>query len=207
MVNIGKYPLKKRPIGDNMIKKYTSQDQTKRKEDWGNTYPTWRKFIKEYLLSYDDTFLDSNSILEIGKGGSGSFLKAFIDKIKTVDKLSNLNPDFCIDICHQEIPGLYDVISCCDTLEHTDYPWLAAKNIQKALNPNGIILLTIPCNFTWHPGGKSYGDHWRFFPTSVPLIFDECEIQFESLCEHPVSGNLFPIGFCSTLKRILKKTK
>ena len=182
--------------------KFTPEDYDKKNRDWALTFSVWRAFIKRYLLSYKVQICNADSILEIGSGNSTIILQELNkNNVKVLDTISDLNPDFCIDICNQSTSESYDVISCCDILEHTKRPWLAAQNIQSMMKSDTLVLLTVPCNLSWHPmGGPAlYGDYWRFFPDSILLLFNKCKTIFNSVCEHPSSGKMFPIGICHTL--------
>jgi 2-polyprenyl-3-methyl-5-hydroxy-6-metoxy-1,4-benzoquinol methylase len=64
------------------------------------------------------------------------------------------------------LPNRYDVIFCTEVLEHLEKPHVALANLVAALNPGGILVLTVPdgrqdtinehLNF-WSPEG------WRAF--------------------------------------------
>lgn len=63
----------------------------------------------------------------------------------------------------------YDIITCCEVLEHVANAETVLRNLKKMLKPNGVAILTIPGG-NIHPIDKLVG-HYRHFSDSS--LFDE----------------------------------
>lgn len=71
-------------------------------------------------------------------------------------------------------PDAIGVYVCLDVLEHCKYPWLAIKELHRTLQPNGLLILSVPFQWEYH---RHPEDYWRF---SVPALRLLCE-DFEEL--------------------------
>jgi 2-polyprenyl-3-methyl-5-hydroxy-6-metoxy-1,4-benzoquinol methylase len=102
----------------------------------------------------------SNKILEVGAGSCDTLIE--IKKLKLAEEvigieLMNLtdsqqeNPEIDrlligdIEIMDLDLPEDYfDVIICGDVLEHLLDPWNTLRKLRKHLNPDGIIIISVP---------------------------------------------------------------
>jgi SAM-dependent methyltransferase len=64
-------------------------------------------------------------------------------------------------------------VICFSVLEHCKYPFKMAENITRILVKGGIVFLSVP--FVWNIHNYP-DDYWRFTPSSIPLMFPECEL-------------------------------
>jgi len=125
--------------------------------------------------------LPVNSLLDIGSG-TGGFLMEFHSrfqgtKLSAVESsrnarefVSNKIPSI---VFLDDVPGseAFDVITCLQTLEHVHEPDILCREIFTALNPGGLLLLTVPntacLSHFWKKKEKTlcYGNptHLQFF--------------------------------------------
>ena len=71
----------------------------------------------------------------------------------------------------KELPK-YDLIVCCEGIEHFGNPELFFRTSAEHLNPNGTLLITTPN--TWQPSAKLQYGHRGFFP-SFPCLVGKIE--------------------------------
>lgn len=69
----------------------------------------------------------------------------------------------------------YDAIISCSTLEHIQYPWIAAVEMCRVLKPGGLVFVQTHHTFPIH----SYPyDYWRFTEDGLRALFAK-QIGFE----------------------------
>jgi hypothetical protein len=92
--------------------------------------------------------INSTNIVEIGKGNGfvSDILKSAGDNVTTIDINPKLNPDIVANI--QDVdkfihPGEYDLISCCEVLEHLPF-YEFEKSIRMFSNNCNKLFLTLP---------------------------------------------------------------
>lgn len=61
----------------------------------------------------------------------------------------------------------YDLICCCEGLEHVGSPLLLLRHFHRALNPGGILIVTTPN--VWYPQARLQYAFRGFFPSFPPL--------------------------------------
>lgn len=65
-----------------------------------------------------------------------------------ITKLDKFRIDYASSELHNELPftdNSFDLISCCETLEHLNFnPVIALRHIYRVLKPGGILYLTVP---------------------------------------------------------------
>lgn len=64
--------------------------------------------------------------------------------------------------------GKFAHIDCVSVLEHVKRPWKMAEAIEKALEPDGTLLVIAP--FVWRQHAYP-GDYWRFTPSAFEVLF------------------------------------
>lgn len=123
--------------------------------------PIQKFFVEEY--GYDHT------VLEIG-----SAISVFEDTYKSHVGI-DLNPargvDCIMDICagpNNLRKGHFTLILCCSVLEHVYAPWKAAETILDLLAPKGLLYISVPWCWKYHPYSK---DYWRFSPDGIQQLF------------------------------------
>jgi SAM-dependent methyltransferase len=63
--------------------------------------------------------------------------------------------------------GGYDLICCCEGLEHVGNPLLLLREFHRALNPDGLLVVTTPN--VWYPAARLQYLLRGFFPSFPPL--------------------------------------
>jgi hypothetical protein len=63
----------------------------------------------------------------------------------------------------------FGTILCMSVLEHCEKPWLMAGNLEDLLYPSGVLMLSVPFAWRYHP--QYGGDYWRFTPDAVRSLF------------------------------------
>ena len=70
-------------------------------------------------------------------------------------------------------PKEYDLVTCCETLEHDNKFWLTVENMKKMVKPGGWMLITVPgINFFKHDFPH---DYYRFTEEAVKEMFEGFE--------------------------------
>lgn len=59
-------------------------------------------------------------------------------------------------------------IICCSVLEHCQNPWKAADVLVKHLKPGGLLYISVPWIWRYHPYPD---DYWRMSVSGVQLLF------------------------------------
>jgi SAM-dependent methyltransferase len=76
--------------------------------------------------------------------------------------------------------GLYRCIILTQTLQCIGDPSAALRNIRKALAPDGIALVTLPCiSPISRYDADRWGDHWRWTPQGAARLFSAAFLDGE----------------------------
>lgn len=107
---------------------------------------------------------------ESHEGARASFGLATIETLD-IDASSGATyvADLCMCNCSVIDSSRFDVILCTEVLEHTRYPWRAARELRRLLKPGGLLALTTPFNFRIH--GPS-PDCWRFTHEGLKTLLE-----------------------------------
>lgn len=62
----------------------------------------------------------------------------------------------------------FDLVLCLETLEHAKNPWQIAKEIQRIVSQEGIVIISTPFN---HPLHLHPSDYYRFTPFGLQELF------------------------------------
>jgi len=85
-----------------------------------------------------------------------------------IDKQKGYNVDKVMDATKTPFKkGTFDVIICCDVLEHVPYPLDIIKEINRILKVGGYLCLTVPFMFEIHDHPD---DFWRFTPSCMEKV-------------------------------------
>jgi SAM-dependent methyltransferase len=89
---------------------------------------------------------------------------------KTCDLDSEVDTDYNIDVNNlPEITGqAFDVIICCEVMEHSPEFWKFPETFNKLLRKNGRIFISTPFYFRQH---EPKPDYWRFTEDALNLLF------------------------------------
>ncbi|MEL0082017.1 MAG: class I SAM-dependent methyltransferase [Gammaproteobacteria bacterium] len=118
----------------------------------------------------------SGRVLEVGSknyGNTASFRDQYGNcEYIGVDIAQGEGVDQVIDLC--EGTGVlalnsFDLIICCSVLEHVKKPWLMAANLSQLLGIGGLIYISVPWVWRYHPYPD---DYFRFSWRGVQELFD-----------------------------------
>ena len=162
----------------------------------------------ERLLSYIDQLAiiaklsePSDKILEVGKGNGylSHFVSTYFNRtVKTVDIVSDLNPDFCADISSRKftLPEIFDIGVCFEVMEHIEWEKLNTvfENLRKYVRK--YLVISVPdANFFLQFKIN------RLFFKYVPLNLTLSIPRFFRNKKTVVTGHFWEIGiFCSKRK-------
>ena len=130
--------------------------------------------------------VEGKNILELGYLPNSSdidFKKYFVklgSSFYRTNLTSSNDTDFSWDL-HESLPASspikkFDCIICSSIMEHVACPWIAAKNIEQAISPQGLLIWTTP--WVWRIHGYP-SDYWRFTPNAVKELFSLIEWTWE----------------------------
>ena len=141
------------------------------------TILAWLKSIKAVLPS-------KPSILEVGALNVNGSPRSVFTNYGTylgIDRRAGPGVDIVLD-SHDLLTHFkerkFDVVICCEMLEHDPDPLLTVKQMTGLLDTGGFMIISSPGNgFKEHPYPR---DYWRIMPhTYKDVIFAGFEIMFE----------------------------
>lgn len=143
-------------------------------------HPQFDEGRKKYVALFDEIkkqYADKR-VLEVGYPWGGREIPGS----KVLDLYDNRKNeiDYVMDACKMDIPNdSFDLIVCNSVLEHIPKFWLAVAEMQRILAPGGIVWVSVPSVWPFHPDNGpecNYGgDYWRMNHQSLPAVFDRCE--------------------------------
>jgi carbamoyl-phosphate synthase large subunit len=164
-----------------------------------------RNNINNFLLEINNYINSDMEVLEIGEYWEPYIgaKKMFPDKkIFSLDLNTDLKPDFCDDITKktQFCDERFNIIICLEVLEHTENPIKALEEIIRITKKNGLIMLSMPCNYRIH---SPLPDSFRFteyaFKTWSKLYnLDIIELK----CIEDNNRLLFPYHYTCIYKKL-----
>lgn len=84
----------------------------------------------------------------------------------------------------------FDVVLCCEMLEHDAAPWLTMDEVYNALKQGGHAIFTARGNgFKYHDPP----DRWRFLPEGFQALFDYAGFEVRAIVEDWQVPGLFSI--------------
>ena len=130
--------------------------------------PSSKQAILEYLRDRKFTIvLDAPS-------GNGWLAEALAGRatVDGIDLYANANGYRKIWKHDLDLPlppdcGKYDLICCCEGLEHVGNPLLLLREFHRILNPDGLLVVTTPN--VWYPQARLQYMLRGFFPSFPPL--------------------------------------
>lgn len=131
-------------------------------------------------------------VLEIGSYNVNGSIREVVEPLLPdlyigIDAVAGPGVDLVLD-ASQAVwhfgPSQFDVVLCCEMLEHCERWWVAIEVIKRVLAPWGMVLLT-----TRGPGFPYHHppDNWRFIPDQVAAMFNDFQVM--SLERDPQDGH------------------
>ncbi|TAK12691.1 MAG: class I SAM-dependent methyltransferase [Anaerolineae bacterium] len=133
-------------------------------------YSLRRAFVDEFMGTQVKQLSSDLHVLDVGgkrSGHRGGFtINDYSLKTTILNIASGDRPHILADAAHLPILAeSFEAAICAETLEHVSMPPDVLAEIQRALKPGGILLVTVPFNFRIHGDPHDYGrytDHyWR----------------------------------------------
>ncbi|NHJ25047.1 MAG: methyltransferase domain-containing protein [Candidatus Lokiarchaeota archaeon] len=141
------------------------------------------KWIKLNLFSVLDEFI---TLIDIGSSSQyfRTHIQPYIESelfeplkeagklVTHMDSKSEVGVDIVLDIEHlNSLNQKFDVILCCNVLEHVKKPLTVLKHIKKLLNKGGFLVVTIPFSYPYHC--DPYDNLWRPSPSLLVEMLPE----------------------------------
>jgi len=147
--------------------------------------------VLQWLQSVRERFVPkAENVLEIGSRiVNGSARKIFdnAEKYVGVDQEPGDGVDLVANAHTLDLPDHFDLILCCEMLEHDNSPLLTMAAIRRHLVPGGLLIITTPAN--GFPDHRFPRDYWRFMPDTYTDLFfagmevlELTEIEGPTLC-------------------------
>ena len=130
-------------------------------------------FLQKFLPSV------SGAILEVGSKDYGS-TASFRDVYRNcpyvgIDMAAGKGVDEVVDLTAgigTLKAGHFALVVCCSVLEHVAKPWLMAENISKLTASGGVLFVSVPWVWRYHPYPD---DFFRFSFRGVVALFPDFE--------------------------------
>ncbi|MFW9905711.1 MAG: methyltransferase domain-containing protein [Candidatus Thorarchaeota archaeon] len=164
-------------------------------------------FLEEALWIKKNLFIqidDFDSVLDIGSS-SAHFreviqphiykelfkpLKESNKKVFHLDKKAEVGVDIVLDIEDLgQINQKFDVILCCNVLEHVRNPLSISRKISRIIDNNGFLIVTVPHAYPYH--SDPFDNMWRPSPKNVAQIFNKFMVVESQVIKIQVSWKKF----------------
>ena len=147
-----------------------------------------RKQLNKYLNKLVPKFKDAE-ILEFGSGVNTKFSAKNIFINTKSFKQTDVNPDFGHDVLDvRDVSRLnkeYDLVLCCNVIEHVYENERIVSNLKKLVKKNGHLLISVPFIYPLH---DEPGDYWRYTEHTLKKMFEDFHIEdfkYNGLREFP----------------------
>ena len=170
------------------------------------SYDTRERFVSYWHQINEIMKLKPQSVLEVGVGSKflSNYLKSKNVNVLTLDNNGELKPDILGSVlCMPFSPGSFDVVACCEVLEHLPY-----EEFQRALSELyrvscGYVIISLPDTnrvYRFNIQVPKLGELRLLIP--LPRIgkpkFDEqhyWEIDANNYCLNRILSDIRTIGF------------
>lgn len=131
-------------------------------------------FILDFLREVKAAIGQPKRILEVGSLNiNGSAREVFQTNPQVfyegIDLIPGQDVDRVVNIRDFVITEKYDLVICCEVLEHDPYFWLSVVKMQEALKEGGWLIITTPGFY--FPEHQYPDDYYRFMPATYREIF------------------------------------
>lgn len=125
-------------------------------------------------------------------------------KVDHLDGKNEKGVDVVCDVMNvDKINKRYDLVLCCNLLEHIYNPKGFCKKLLSLIKPNGFLVLTVPFIFPYHP--DPIDTMYRPSNQELELLFDKDEVVFSEIVSE--SSRLSLKGILGSYKNILFHSK
>ncbi len=130
-------------------------------------------YLQKFVPSTD------GPVLEVGSkdyGNTASFRSVYTNsEYVGVDLEAGPGVDVIHDLAEGVgplTPGKFKLIVCCSVMEHCPKPWALASTLHSLLAPGGVVYISVPWVWRYHPYPD---DYFRFSHRGVMSVFPEME--------------------------------
>lgn len=123
--------------------------------------------VMDFLVRIRQQIGRQRNVLEVGSlnvNGTAKSVFGDADSYTGIDMRPGLGVDHVMnahDLKEAYPPGTFDLVICCETLEHDDRFWETIEGMRSVLKPGGWLIITTPG--TAFPRHSFPGDYYRFF--------------------------------------------
>lgn len=130
--------------------------------------------ILDFLREVKNVIGQPLRILEVGSLNiNGSAREVFQSDphvfYEGIDITPGKDVDRAINIRDFVITEKYDLVICCEVLEHDPYFWLSVEKMKEALKDGGWLIITTPGFY--FPEHQYPDDYYRFMPATYREVF------------------------------------
>lgn len=151
-------------------------------------------FALPYQNSFKPPFLEvgsreygnTSSFRNIFPHGEEDYIGVDVEAGLGVDRVVDLAGDF--NNVAKVLPEKFNTIICLSVLEHCRQPFAMAHNLEKLLNPGGILYISVP--FCWRIHDYP-ADYWRFTPAGIRNLFPAISFPEEQSAYHSSAQGVF----------------
>lgn len=154
---------------------------------------TWvDRIVQQHQLNEPRT-----KVLEVGAYDENGTIRDLFDKTEYIatDMREGPGVDRVVNAHHLDAyfgEDEFDVVVCCEMLEHDDKFWVTLWNISHVLKKGGAFLLTTRGN--GFPEHAFPNDYFRFMPASAPLLMNAAECGTIEAVPDPQQPGIFVVG-------------
>jgi hypothetical protein len=137
--------------------------------DYGGTEAIGAEIVKRMLS------LNNVSIVQVKRGPHDPVSPIGVNLVVNGTPKKKLNNEYIVldydngvDLMKPVKGKKFDGGICMDLLEHTENPFIIAKNITDSLNKGAVLFVTVPWVWELHYYPK---DYWRFAPQGLEQLF------------------------------------
>lgn len=128
-------------------------------------------YLQKFLPEVD------GPVLEIGSkdyGNTSSFRTVYTkNEYVGIDMEEGKNVDHVVDLVEGIGPlkeNHFGLGICCSVMEHVTKPWIMAENITRVIKPGGILYMSVPWVWRYHPYPD---DYYRFSFKGIVQLFPD----------------------------------
>ena len=115
-------------------------------------------------------------VLEVGAYNMNGTIRDLLpESYIAMDMREGPGVDIVADVLAMEfVPDQFATIVCVETLEHVTEPWAAIDRMAGWLQPDGLLLVTVPFSWEYHPCPD---DYWRMTASGLRYLFERAGLE------------------------------
>jgi SAM-dependent methyltransferase len=126
-----------------------------------------KSLIKGPVLEIGSRFYDDTTSINYRRLCEGmEYIGIDVSAGNNVDIVADFTDNF--EAIKSKLGTTFNTIICCSVMEHVEDIYAFARNLEKIINPGGVLFLSVP--FTWEYHGYPQ-DYWRFTPKAIKFLY------------------------------------